>query len=41
MAQVVESSLYRQRSEDTAHQREDAEDDEEEVKKQLEDLGYL
>ena len=41
MAQVVERSLYRQRSEATVQRKDYADDDEEDVKKQLEDLGYL
>jgi len=41
MAQVVESSLYRQRSETAIQPKDYANDEEEEVKKQLEDLGYL
>lgn len=41
MAQVVERSLHRQRSEATVQRKEYADDEQEEVKKQLEDLGYL
>jgi len=41
MAQVVESSLYRKGREPTIQRKDYADDDEEEVKKQLEDLGYL
>lgn len=41
MAQVVESSLYRQRSKTTIQPKECIDDEEEEIKKQLEDLGYL
>jgi len=41
MTQVVESSLYRQRRESTVQSNNYVDNEEEEVKKQLEDLGYL
>jgi hypothetical protein len=41
MAQIVETSLYRQRSKPAIQEKDYTDDEEEEVKKQLEDLGYL
>lgn len=41
MAQIVETSLYRQRSKPAIQEKDYTDDEEEEVKRQLEDLGYL
>lgn len=41
MAQIVKESLYRQRRQPTVQDKDYSEDEEEEVKKRLEDLGYL